>query len=126
MDKKPVVGNWNYTPRQMATVNAQREARGQAPLQTRNANNPDSYNQEYDSYYDEIQRRKKKQSPQAESKPTSLKERMEASTSDYRKKREEEQSEFRERFRKKQAPPTTGMRGAISTSPGYNYKNFTA
>ena len=49
--KKPIVGNYNWTPQQMARVNTQREARGQAPLVSYNRAQD---TQEYQDYYNKI------------------------------------------------------------------------
>jgi hypothetical protein len=110
--KKPIVGNYNYTPQQMARVNAQREARSQAPLA--------SYNQaqdtkEYDDYYNEIKKRagsgiKKSQYDlnKEKEKGTSISSRI-----------KERDTTFEEKFRKKQMLPQgmSGMRGGVSYSP---------
>jgi hypothetical protein len=131
--KKPQVGNYNYTPQQMARVNAQREARGQAPLASYNGAQESS---DYDQYYNEIKKRqggggiKKSQydiDKEAESQ-TPISQRIKASgvglegkqssaTESFRNKREEEQAAFRERFRKKQMLPSSmgGMKSGVSS-----------
>ena len=111
--KKHIFGNYNWTPQQMARVNAQREARGQAPLVSYNgAQNT----QEYDDYYNEIKKRaggggtKKSQYDLEKEKEKGT------SISDRIKGRD---SAFEEKFRKKQMLPQgmSGMRGGISYSP---------
>ena len=109
--KKPQVGNYNWTPQQMARVNAQREARGQAPLASYNgAQNA----QEYDDYYNQIKKRtggiKKSQYDLEKEKEKGT------SISDRIKGRD---STFEEKFRKKQMLPKgmSGMRGGVSYSP---------
>jgi hypothetical protein len=122
--KKPQVGNYNYTPQQMARVNAQREARGQAPLASYNQAQD---TQEYDEYYNEIKKRagssgiKKSQydiDKEAES-DVPIKDRIGSMSAAGQKKREDEQRAFREKFRKQQMLPQgmSGMRGGVSYSP---------
>ena len=110
--KRPQVGNYNYTPQQMARVNAQREARGQAPLASYNQAQNDS---SYDEYYNEIKKRKSNSGIKKsqydidkEEEGTSLSERIKG-----------RDSAFEEKFRKKQMLPQGmgGFRGAISYSP---------
>ena len=125
--KKPIVGNYNWSPQQMARVNAQREARGQAPLVSYNGaqDSPD-----YDKFYNEIKSRssgggiKKSQydiDKEAES-DIPIKDRIGSMSAASQKKREDEQNAFRQKFRKQQMLPQGmgGMRGGVSYSPrGY-------
>ena len=109
--KKPIVGNYGWTPQQMARVNAQREARGQAPLASYSGaqDSPD-----YNMYYNEIKSRsgggvtKKSQ--------YDLNKEMESGTS-LSKRIKERDTEFEKKFRNKQMLPQGmgGMRGAISS-----------
>jgi hypothetical protein len=131
--KKPQVGNYNYTPQQIARVNAQREARGQAPLVSYSGTQESS---DYDQYYNEIKKRKggggikksqydidkeaESQIPISQRTKTSgsgLEGKQSSATESFRNKREEEQAAFRERFRKKQMLPGSmgGMKGGISS-----------
>jgi hypothetical protein len=122
--KKPIVGNYNYTPQQMARINAQREASGRAPLASYNqAQNDPSY----DEYYNEIKKRaggegiKKSQYDldKEEESDISIEDRIKKMSSDSAKKREAEQKAFKEMFRKQQMLPQgmSGMRGGVSYSP---------
>lgn len=122
--KKPIVGNYNWTPQQMARVNAQREARGQAPFASYTGAQD---TQGYDDYYNEIKKRqgsggiKKSQydiNKEEESK-TSIKDRIGNMSAVSQKKREDDQNAFREKFRKQQMLPQgmSGMRGGVSYSP---------
>jgi hypothetical protein len=124
--KKPVTGNYGWTPQQMARVNSQREARGQAPLASSNRAQDTS---EYDEYYKQIKKRagggiRKSQYDldKEEESELSIKDRISQMGSDSLKKREAEQTAFREKFRKQQMLPKgmRGMRGAIS-SPSRGY-----
>jgi hypothetical protein len=121
--KKPTVGNYNYTPQQMARINAQREASGRAPLASYNQAQD---TQEYDDYYNEIKKRagsgiKKSQydiDKEAES-DIPIKDRIGSMSAVSQKKREDEQRAFREKFRKQQMLPQGmgGFRGGVSYSP---------
>jgi hypothetical protein len=122
--KKPTVGNYNYTPQQMARINAQREAKGRAPLASYNQAQD---TQEYDDYYNEIKKRagssgiKKSQydiDKEAES-DIPIKDRIGSMSAASKKKREDEQNAFRQKFRKQQMLPQGmgGMRGGVSYSP---------
>jgi hypothetical protein len=122
--KKPQLGNYNYTPQQMARVNAQREARGQAPLASYSGAQD---SQEYDDYYNEIKKRsgrgatKKSQydiDKEAES-DIPIKDRLSKMSGTRQKSMEDEQNAFREKFRKQQMLPKGmgGMRGGVSYSP---------
>jgi hypothetical protein len=130
--KKPIVGNYNYTPQQMARVNAQREASGRAPLASYSGaqDSPD-----YDKFYNEIKSRsggggmKKSQydiDKEAES-DIPIKDRIASMSAASQKKREDEQNAFRQKFRKQQMLPQGmgGMRGGVSYSPR-NYGSSTA
>jgi hypothetical protein len=131
--KKPIVGNYNWTPRQMARVNSQRESRGQAPLASYNGAQDTS---DYDQYYNEIKKRqggggiKKRQydidkeaksqipiSERIKASGSGLEEKQSSATDSFRNKREEEQAAFRERFRKKQMLPGSmgGMKSGVSS-----------
>jgi hypothetical protein len=119
--KKPIVGNYNWTPQQMARVNAQREARGQAPLASYNGADQ---SEEYNRYYDNIKKQsgggiKKSQYDidKEEESDIPIKDRIGKMSSDRAKQREAEQNAFREKFRKQQMLPKGigGMRGAVST-----------
>jgi murein L,D-transpeptidase YcbB/YkuD len=133
--KKPQVGNYNWTPQQMARVNAQRQARGQEQLLNRKMEDK-GYSDDYDEYLKQVQN-KSKSSPirtsqydlqKAEQSNIPISERIKASgsrleekqssaTDSFRKKREEEQAAFRERFRKKQMLPGSmgGMKSGVSS-----------
>jgi hypothetical protein len=113
--KQQQIGNYGWTPQQMARVNAQRESRGQRPLLD-NKMRDDEYMGQYDSYLSQMK-------PKAGGTPKSpydiegekpLKEKM-----------EEEQNAFRERFLKRQMLPSSmgGMRGAVS-SPTYISRSY--
>lgn len=111
--KKPQVGNYNWTPQQMARVNAQREARGQAPLASYNgAQNA----QEYNDYYNEIKKRQGSSGIKKSQYDLEKEKEKGTSISDRIKGRD---SAFEERFRKKQILPQgmSGMRGGVSYSP---------
>lgn len=131
--KKPIVGNYNWTPQQMARVNAQREARGQAPLASYSGEQESS---DYNQYYNEIKKRQsgggikksqydidkeaKSQIPISErikASGSGLEEKQSSATDSFKNKREEEQAAFRERFRKKQMLPGSmgGMKSGISS-----------
>jgi hypothetical protein len=122
--KKPTVGNYNYTPQQMARINAQREASGQAPLASYSGAQDTS---DYDQYYNEIKKRqgsggtKESQYDIDKEKESNIpiKDRIGSMGAASQKKREEEQSAFREKFRKQQMLPQGmgGMRGGVSYSP---------
>ena len=120
--KKPTVGNYNYTPQQMARINAQREASGRAPLASYSGAQD---TQEYDDYYNQIKKRtggiKKSQYDidKEEESDVPIKNRLSKMSDTGRKSREEEQAAFREKFRKQQMLPKGmgGFRGAISYSP---------
>jgi hypothetical protein len=108
--KKSIVGNYGWNPQQMARVNAQREARGQAPLVSYNGaqESPD-----YEQYYNQIKRNqgnygiKKSQYDidKEKEKGTSISGRI-----------KERDTTFEEKFRKKQMLPKgiSGMSGGIS------------
>lgn len=131
--KKPIVGNYNWTPQQMARINAQREASGRAPLVSYNGAQESS---DYDQYYNEVKKRqggggiKKSQydidkeaesqipiSQRIKASGSGLDGKQSSATDSFRNKREEEQAAFRERFRKKQMLPGSmgGMKGGISS-----------
>ena len=122
--KKPQVGNYNWSPQQMARVNAQREARGQAPLASYTGAQD---TQEYDDYYNEIKKRQggsgikksKYDIDKERDSNLSLKDRIKNIGASDKNKREDEQNAFRERFRKLQMLPKemSGMRGGVSYSP---------
>lgn len=120
--KKTIVGNYNWTPQQMARVNAQREARGKAPLASYTGAQD---TQEYDDYYNQIKKRtggiKKSQYDidKEEESDVPIKDRLSKMSDARRKSMEEEQSAFREKFRKQQMLPKgmSGMRGGVSYSP---------
>lgn len=104
--KNPQVGNYGWTPQQMARVNSRREARGQQPLLD-NKMGDEEYMGQYASYSSQMKPKTsgipKSQYDIEGEKP--LKEKM-----------EEDQNAFRERFLKKQVLPSAmgGMRGGIS------------
>jgi hypothetical protein len=119
--KKPIVGNYGWTPQQMARVNSQREARGQSPLVSYTGAQD---TQEYDQYYNQI--KKQSGSPVKKSqydidkekeKDVSIQDRIKAMSVANQKKKEADQNAFREKFRKQQMLPngTGGMRGGISS-----------
>ena len=119
--KKPIVGNYNYTPQQMARVNSQREARGQAPLASYSGAQD---TQEYDDYYNEIKKRQgggiKKSQYDIDKENESdipIKDQIGSMSAASQKKREDEQNAFRQKFRKQQMLPQGmgGMRGSISS-----------
>ena len=97
----------------MARVNAQREARGQAPLASYNgAQNA----QEYNDYYNEIKKRQGSSGIKKSQYDLEKEKEKGTSISDRIKGRD---SAFEERFRKKQILPQgmSGMRGGVSYSP---------
>ena len=117
----------------MARVNAQREARGQAPLASYSGEQESS---DYNQYYNEIKKRQsgggikksqydidkeaKSQIPISErikASGSGLEEKQSSATDSFKNKREEEQAAFRERFRKKQMLPGSmgGMKSGISS-----------
>jgi len=108
--KKPIVGNYAWTPQQMARVNSQREARGQAPLVSTNRATD---TQEYQDYYNEI---KKRAGGGIKKSQYDLNKEKESGTS-LSKRIKERDTSFGEKFRKKQMLPQgmSGMRGAISS-----------
>jgi hypothetical protein len=131
--KQPQFGNYNYTPQQMARINAQREAKGKAPLASYSGAQESS---DYDKYYNEIKKRsggggiKKSQydidkeaasqtpiSQRIKDSGRNLEEKQGNKTDSFRNKREEEQSAFRERFRKRQMLPGSmgGMKSGVSS-----------
>jgi hypothetical protein len=121
--KKPTVGNYNYTPQQMARINAQREARGQSQLVSYNGaqDSPD-----YNQYYDEIKKRsgagiKKSQYDidKENESDIAIQDRIGNMSTASQKKQEDEKNAFRQKFRKQQMLPQgmSGFRGAISYSP---------
>jgi hypothetical protein len=114
--KKPIVGNYNYTPQQMARVNSQREARGQAPLASYSGAQD---TQEYDDYYNEIKKRQgggiKKSQYDIDKENESdipIKDQIGSMSAASQKKREDEQNAFRQKFRKQQMLPQ-GMGGMM-------------
>lgn len=139
--RQPQIGNYGWTPQQMARVNAQREARGRAPLVNQSMGDQ-GYSDDYDRYYEEIQKKKsgsngiKKSQYDIEKerqkglskeeieqeKEMALKKKEEEAAA-LKRKREAEQSAFRERFRKKQSVPSqmSGLRGAVSSPSLGNY-----
>lgn len=121
--KKPTVGNYNYTPQQMARINAQREARGQSQLVSYNGAQE---SHDYDQYYNEIKKRsgsgiKKSQYDidKEEESNVPIQDRIGSMGAASQKKREDEQKAFRDKFRKQKMLPQgmSGMRGGISYSP---------
>ena len=105
--KNPQVGNYGWTPQQMARVNSRREARGQQPLLD-NKMGDEKYMGQYDSSLSQMKPKTsgipKSQYDIEGEKP--LKQRM-----------EENQMEFRNRFNKTKMLPSgmNSMRGAISS-----------
>ena len=140
--KKPIVGNYNWTPQQMARVNAQRQARGQEQLLNKKMEDK-GYSDDYDEYLKQVQNKSKSSGirtsqydlQKAEQRNIPISERIKASgsgleekqssaTDSFRNKREEEQAAFRERFRKKQMLPSSmgGMKSGVSSpSSSYSY-----
>ena len=118
--KKPIFGNYNWTPQQLARVNAQREARGKDPLYSTNFAQEAP---EYEEYYNQIKKRQGssgiKKSQYDIDQETPLKDRMKKMSDASKKKREDEQTAFKEKFRKQQMLPQgmSGMRGGVSYSP---------
>jgi hypothetical protein len=119
--KKPILGNYNWTPQQMARVNAQREARGQSPFASYTGAQD---TQEYDDYYNEIKKRtgssiKKSQYDidKESERNIPIADRIKNMSAASQKKREDEQNAFREKFRKQQMLPKgmSGIEGAISS-----------
>jgi murein L,D-transpeptidase YcbB/YkuD len=133
--KQPKIGNYNWTPQQMARVNAQRQARGQEQLLNRKMEDIE-YSDDYDKYYKEIQGKSKSSpartsqydlqkaeqsnipiSERIKSSGRNLEEKQQSATDSFRNKREKEQAAFRERFRKKQMLPQGmgGMKSGVSS-----------
>jgi hypothetical protein len=111
--KKPIFGNYGWTPQQMARVNAQREAKGQAPLASYNqAQNT----QEYDDYYNEIKKRAGGGTTKKSQYDLNKEKEMGTSLS---KRIKERDTAFEEKFGKKRMLPQgmSGMRGGVSYSP---------
>jgi hypothetical protein len=111
--KKPIFGNYGWTPQQMARVNAQREARGQAPLASYNKAQD---TQEYDNYYNEI--KKRAGSSGIKKSQYDIDKEKESGTS-ISKGIKERDTAFEEKFGKKRMLPQGmgGMRGGVSYSP---------
>ena len=111
--KKPIVGNYGWTPQQMARVNAQREARGQAPFASYTGAQDA---QGYDDYYNEI--KKRQGSGGIKKSQYDLNKEKEKGTSISGRIKERDTT-FEEKFRKKQMLPQgmSGMRGGVSYSP---------
>lgn len=111
---KPYVGNYGWTPQQMAKINAGRQLRGQQPLLDTRMGEQD-YMDQYSSY---SPRKNAGMATDMNQQPEeSLQKRMAGSQSDFKRRREMEQAAFRERFDKRKMLPRemTEMRGAIST-----------
>jgi hypothetical protein len=113
--KQPKVGNYGWTPQQMAIVNAQRRARGQEMLLNESMRDQE-YSDNYDKYYSEIQKKSPKSAGIAKSKydlekekesQVPISQRIKDSGSGFKSKQAEGQSAFREKFRKKQMLPKT-------------------
>ena len=111
--KKPIVGNYNWTPQQMARVNAQREARGQSPLESYTGAQD---TQEYDDYYNEIKKRQGSGGIKKSQYDLNKEKEKGTSISGMIKERD---TTFEKKFRKKQMLPQgmSGMRGGVSYSP---------
>lgn len=111
--KKPIVGNYNWSPQQMARVNAQRESRGQTPLASYTGAQD---TQEYDDYYNEIKKRQGSSGIKKSQYDLEKEKEKGTSISGRIKGRD---SAFEEKFRKKQMLPQgmSGMRGGVSYSP---------
>ena len=109
--KKPKLGNYNWTPQQMARVNAQREARGQAPLASYNGAQDTS---DYDQYYNEIKKRQGGGGIKKNQYDIDKEKEKGTSISDRIKGRD---SAFEEKFRKKQMLPGSmgGMKSGVSS-----------
>jgi hypothetical protein len=108
--KKPILGNYNWTPQQMARVNAQREARGQSPFASYTGAQD---TQEYDDYYNEI---KKRTGSSIKKSQYDIDKEKESGTS-LSKRIKERDTAFEEKFGKKRILPQGmgGMRGGISS-----------
>lgn len=131
--RQPQIGNYGWTPQQMARVNAQREARGRAPLVNQSMGDQ-GYSDDYDRYYSEIQKKKgpdggiKKSQYDLEKErqsKTPIQERTRQMGVKSREEEEREQSAFREKFRRGKSVPSqiSGMRGAISSPSSGNYSS---
>jgi hypothetical protein len=109
--KQPRIGNYSWTPQQMARVNAQRQARGQEQLLNISMGDQ-GYSDEYNKYYEEIQKKSNKPEGITKSKYDLEKEAQSKTPISQRNS-----SEFREKFRKKQILPSGigGMKGGISS-----------
>jgi hypothetical protein len=130
MEKK--TGSYGWTPQQMERVNARRQARGQEQLLNANTGNQES-SDDYNKYYGEVQKKSNKPVRITKSKydlekeaasKTPLSQRIKESGTSFKSKQEEDQSTFREKFRKKQMLPhgMGGMKSGISspsTRQGY-------
>jgi hypothetical protein len=115
------IRNYNWTPQQMARVNAQRNARGQEELLNSKMENPE-YSDEYENYYNEVQKKSKQPVGIAKSKYDLEKEA--ASKIPLSQRIKESDVSFEEKFRKKQMLPKEigGMKRGISspsTRQGY-------
>ena len=109
--KKPKIGNYNWTPQQMARVNLQRESRGQAPLASYNGAQDTS---DYDQYYNEIKKRQGGGGIKKNQYDIDKEKEKGTSISDRIKGRD---SAFEEKFRKKQMLPGSmgGMKSGVSS-----------
>ncbi len=130
--RQQTIGSYAWTPQQMERVNAQRKARGQGELLNQNAE-PQEASDGYKNYYNEIQKKSKQPVGIAKSKydlekeaasKVPLSQRIKESSSSFKEKQEEDQSAFREKFRKKQMLPKEfgGIKRGISspsTRQGY-------
>jgi len=105
--KKPNVGNYGWTPQQMAKVNSRREARGQQPLLD-NKMGDEEYMNQYNSYSQPKTQNNSSGIPQSQydiENEAPLEDKMSSM-----------QSSFRKRFLKNKMLPQnmSNMRGAVS------------
>lgn len=116
---KPYVGNYGWTPQQLALVNARREERGQNPLLDQRMED-ESFMKEYSSYTNPqspINRASKYDIEKESEKGTPISKRIKSGTEDFRNKMERDQMLFREKFNKMKMIPneSRGMKGAVSS-----------
>ena len=118
-------GNYGWTPQQMERVNARRQERGQEQLINQNVK-PQGAADGYDKYYSDVQKKSNKPIGITKSKydlekeavsKIPLSQRIKESGSVFKSKQQEDQSAFREKFRKQQMLPQNmgGMKSGISS-----------
>jgi hypothetical protein len=116
----PQIGNYGWTPQQMARVNAQRQSRGQQPLLDSRMNDQ-NYMDQYSSYSPKPQssgiRKSQYDLEKEKASGTSIKDRIAGMGSASRMKEEQDRLDFMNKFNKMKMLPSgmNNMRGAVST-----------